>query len=46
MEKGISDSVMPISQLRMAAALNIYPEAYVLNAAMKGVILLTAQLIM
>lgn len=45
-ENEISDSIMLISQVRMAAVLNICPEAYNFNAAMKGVILLTAQLIM
>lgn len=41
-ELKISDSIMLISQLRMAAALKIYPEAYILNVALKGKILLTA----
>lgn len=36
-----------ITELRMAAAaVNIYPEAYILMAAVKRVISLTAQLIM
>lgn len=39
--------ITAVSQLRMAAAaMNIYPEAYILMAAVKRVISLTAQLIM